>query len=76
LDNLKAWGRDRCVFLVTHRLSTVRRADRVAYLRDGRILSLGGHDELMAEDGAYARFVNAETHATPLAGESAMADDE
>ncbi|MDE0422330.1 MAG: ABC transporter ATP-binding protein [Gammaproteobacteria bacterium] len=76
LDNLKAWGRDRCIFLVTHRLSTVRRADRVAYLRDGRILSWGGHDELMAEDGAYARFVNAETHAVQIAGESAMADDE
>ena len=61
LDNLKAWGRDRCVFLVTHRLSTVRQADRVAYLRDGRVVSFGPHDELMAEGGAYARFVNAET---------------
>ena len=75
LDHLKAWGRDRCIFLVTHRLSTVRRADRVAYLRDGRILSLGGHEELMAEDGAYTRFVNAEAHATHAAAESAMADD-
>ena len=73
LDNLKAWGRDRCVFLVTHRLSTVRRADRVAYLRDGRILAIGDHDELMAEDGAYAEFVNAETQATRV---SAAAGDE
>ena len=63
LDNLKAWGRDRCVFLITHRLSTVRRATRVAYLRDGRIQALGSHDELMAAGGAYARFVNAETRA-------------
>ena len=77
LDNLKAWGRDRCVFLVTHRLSTVRRADRVAYLRDGRILSFGVHDELMAEGGAYEQFVNAETDSTRAVAEGiAVADDE
>ena len=77
LDNLKAWGRDRCVFLVTHRLSTVRQADRVAYLRDGRVVSFGPHDELMAEGGAYARFVNAETpSARAVPAGAAMADDE
>ena len=64
LDNLKEWGRDRCVFLITHRLSTVRQATRVAYLRDGRIQALGSHDELMTDAGAYARFVTAETDAT------------
>ncbi|MDE0036040.1 MAG: ATP-binding cassette domain-containing protein [Gammaproteobacteria bacterium] len=77
LDNLKAWGRDRCVFLVTHRLSTVRQADRVAYLRDGRVLSYGPHVDLVAQGGAYARFVNAETHsARAVAKGVAMADDE
>ena len=61
LDNLKRWGSDRCVFLITHRLSTVRQADRVAVLRDGRIVENGAHDELMAlEDGAYRRFVSVE----------------
>ncbi|MXY56435.1 MAG: ABC transporter ATP-binding protein, partial [Gammaproteobacteria bacterium] len=71
LDNLKAWGRDRCVFLVTHRLSTVRRADRVAYLRDGRVVSFGSHGEMVAEGGAYARFVNAETLSTQAAAADA-----
>lgn len=62
LDNLKAWGRGRCIFLITHRLSTIRRADTVAYLRDGRLRETGKHDALMAQpDGAYRRFVNAET---------------
>ena len=62
LDNLKAWGRDRCIFLITHRLSTIRRADTVAYLRDGRLRETGTHEALMARpDGAYRRFVSAET---------------
>ena len=64
LDNLKTWGHDRCVFLITHRLSTVRQATAVAYLRDGRIQAYGHHDELIAAGGPYARFVNAETEAT------------
>jgi len=63
LDNLKTWGRDRCVFLITHRLSTVRQATAVAYLRDGRIQAYGHHDELIAAGGPYARFVTAETQA-------------
>ena len=62
LDNLKAWGRGRCIFLITHRLSTIRRADTVAYLRDGRLHETGTHDALMGRpDGAYRRFVSAET---------------
>ena len=62
LDNLKAWGSGRCIFLITHRLSTIRRADTVAYLRDGRLGEIGTHDTLIARaDGAYRRFVSAET---------------
>ena len=62
LGNLKAWGRGRCIFLITHRLSTIRQADTVAYLRDGRLRETGTHDALMARpDGAYRRFVSAET---------------
>ena len=63
LDKLKTWGRDRCIFLITHRLSTIRQADTVAYLRDGRLQQIGAHDALMAQPtGAYRQFVNAETH--------------
>ena len=63
LDNLKSWGSDRCIFLITHRLSTIRRADTVAYLRDGQLRETGTHDALLARpDGAYRRFVSAEAH--------------
>ena len=61
LDNLKTWGSDRCIFLITHRLSTIRRADTVAYLRDGQLRETGAHDALMAQpDGLYRRFVSAQ----------------
>lgn len=60
LDSLKAWGERRCVFLITHRLSTIRRADQIVYLRDGRVLGLGTHDELIGGNDAYRAFVEAE----------------
>jgi len=62
LANLTEWGEDKVVFLITHRLSTIRNADQIAFLEDGRIAETGDHDELMAKpDGRYRSFVLAET---------------
>ena len=61
LRNLAAWGADRIVFLITHRLSTIRNADQIALLEEGRIVELGRHDELMVRTGGrYRAFVTAE----------------
>ena len=61
LASLKRWGADRCIFLITHRLSTIRQADQVVYLRDGRVRAQGTHDELLATADVYRDFVEAET---------------
>ena len=62
LANLASWAKQRIVFLITHRLSTIRNADRIALLEDGRVCEFGDHDTLMAKNGRYRRFVDAEVH--------------
>ncbi|TMR93550.1 ABC transporter ATP-binding protein [Nonomuraea basaltis] len=57
----------RTVVMVAHRMRTVRRADRIVFLDDGRIVEEGSHDELLRRGGRYADFW--ELSLTPAASE-------
>lgn len=52
--------RGRTSFVVAHRLSTIREADQILVMRDGRIVEQGTHDELLARQGFYTQLYNAQ----------------
>ena len=73
LANLAEWSGEerataagtagRAVFLITHRISTIRRADNILYLDAGRIVESGSHETLMGiADGRYRAFVQSEAN--------------
>ncbi|QHC31826.1 MULTISPECIES: ATP-binding cassette domain-containing protein [unclassified Streptomyces] len=59
-DRVAATAGDASVLLISHRLSTVRRADRILLLDGGRITEAGRHDELVARGGTYAEMFAAQ----------------
>jgi ABC-type multidrug transport system fused ATPase/permease subunit len=48
--------KDRTALVIAHRLSTIRRVDRILVLHHGRVVEEGAHDELIRNDGVYAKL--------------------
>ncbi|MEL6618362.1 MAG: ABC transporter transmembrane domain-containing protein [Pseudomonadota bacterium] len=55
-DAVDSLSRGRTTLIVAHRLATVKKADRIIVMEQGRIVAQGPHDTLVAEDGLYARL--------------------
>ena len=53
-DALDRLAKDRTTFVIAHRLSTVRNADRIIVLQDGKIVEDGDHETLLDQNGLYA----------------------
>jgi ATP-binding cassette subfamily B protein len=58
LNHLREVMQGRTTIFISHRVSTVRNADRIAVLHGGRIVELGTHDELIARNGYYTDLYN------------------
>ncbi|GAA1826721.1 ABC transporter ATP-binding protein [Luedemannella flava] len=68
-ERLRRLAAGRTVVLITHRMASVRSADRIYVLDHGRLIEEGDHDALMAADGVYAGLFNLQASAYQLAAE-------
>jgi ATP-binding cassette subfamily B multidrug efflux pump len=75
LRQLRAARAGRTTILISHRISTVKDADQIVYLRDGQIVERGNHQELLAREGHYHRLYQRQLLASELEAIAAREND-
>ena len=63
VDAIEALTHEKTIIMIAHRLKTVRNADQILVVDQGKIVQQGKHNELMQQEGIYRRFVNAREQA-------------
>eukprot|EP00977_Amphora_coffeiformis_P018190 scaffold6282_cov165-Amphora_coffeaeformis.AAC.3 len=63
-DALDRLGKHRTVLVIAHRLGTIRNADNIVVLKDGKVAEEGKHEQLLAQNGVYAAMWNMQLHST------------
>ena len=57
VEKIQSFGQGRTIVVAAHRLSTVRNADKIVFVKDGQVAESGTHDELIAQKGLYWNLV-------------------
>lgn len=63
VEAVDALTREKTIIMIAHRLKTVRHADQIVVVSQGKIVQEGTHEELMQQDGIYRRFVDSREQA-------------
>ncbi|WP_083921076.1 type I secretion system permease/ATPase [Hahella ganghwensis] len=61
-ENMRHMCHNRTVFVIAHRLSTVRQADRIIVVDQGQIVEMGSHEQLLEQNGYYAKLHSYQNH--------------
>jgi ATP-binding cassette subfamily B protein len=64
LSAIQELTKDKTLISIAHRLSTVRNADQIIVIDQGRVVQQGKHNELLQKDGIYRKFLSLRTKAT------------
>ena len=62
MENLKQFLKDKTTIIIAHRLSTVKEADYIYVLEDGKVIEEGRHQELLEKEGIYSTYIKNFTH--------------